>query len=654
MASFRRSTPLWQVDLPNRPLPLVSKDDSASSLVAQALENARDNPDGVQNPAFATILETELTNIWRKIEAQPRSYVMTREEFSVFNYFQGRFAGHEYAAAARRRYWDHLEFTQGAGRTDVKDDSNCHLPCESKDQDIGITDKMDASDTAYLSSEIIHFPPKASAQETRNSTGNFNIHDDEGNIVQDHKVGPSGDLLESDAVTTEVLKGETIPSAASSNGSTCSEDETDWEEDESPVYTAEKISSHHVTTTPHQTSENCADSAMNETKLELIGRLMDQSRIILNHETSSVRQCGSSTSTPDSTPSVTENTSTKKTGAKRQRSCGRDEDPDEDNERSPKRKGKEPDTQATADIHLKFACPYRKHNPRKYCIKDWQRCVLTPHATVARVKAHLYKYHLIHQCQRCEETFKSEKELDAHIKSDEGCKSRQLVNPLDGITSKLRKQIQCRKKAHPGQTEESRWKQIYETIFPGVPAPEPYFELPQDHDEGGPGSPEVTDLVAFHQYLRRVLEVEVNNEVEPIEERLRGRLIEIIDQAFSSFQAIQSPDNIFAQQPTGTIEGCSSLYSEKYPQDVEEQSSHQDFSGGPNSCSEPNSTDVDAIVTDEFGKDEVGYTPIELSIGESYAPLEPTVPETTSLEFSMDDFDYCWDIPDGSIDAQDP
>jgi len=81
----------------------------ACTTVAQALEIARDSPEGAQDPTVADILETALREIWAKIEAQPSSYVMTRDEFAVFNYFQRRFEGHELAAAARKRYWDHLE-----------------------------------------------------------------------------------------------------------------------------------------------------------------------------------------------------------------------------------------------------------------------------------------------------------------------------------------------------------------------------------------------------------------------------------------------------------------------------------------------------------------------------------------------------------------
>jgi len=85
----------------------------AITTVAQALETARDSPEGARDPTVVNILETALTEIWRKIEAHPTSYVMTRDEFAVFNYFQERFAGQELAAAARKRYWDRLEVRNG-------------------------------------------------------------------------------------------------------------------------------------------------------------------------------------------------------------------------------------------------------------------------------------------------------------------------------------------------------------------------------------------------------------------------------------------------------------------------------------------------------------------------------------------------------------
>ncbi|KUI62898.1 hypothetical protein VP1G_10026 [Cytospora mali] len=74
--------------------------------VAEALEKARDSPDGVQDPEVSGTLESALDQIWDRVLAQPDSYVMTRGEFAVFNLYQHLFLGNDLAMAARRRYWD--------------------------------------------------------------------------------------------------------------------------------------------------------------------------------------------------------------------------------------------------------------------------------------------------------------------------------------------------------------------------------------------------------------------------------------------------------------------------------------------------------------------------------------------------------------------
>jgi len=43
-------------------------------------------------------------------------------------------------------------------------------------------------------------------------------------------------------------------------------------------------------------------------------------------------------------------------------------------------------TLTNADQPPGFACPYRKRNSRKYCVKDWRTCALSPLKTIARVK----------------------------------------------------------------------------------------------------------------------------------------------------------------------------------------------------------------------------------------------------------------------------
>lgn len=77
----------------------------AVTSVTQALELARDSTERANDPAVKSILATELGEIWGKIQAQPTSYVMSREEFAVFNFYQDRFEGNQVAIEAKKRYW---------------------------------------------------------------------------------------------------------------------------------------------------------------------------------------------------------------------------------------------------------------------------------------------------------------------------------------------------------------------------------------------------------------------------------------------------------------------------------------------------------------------------------------------------------------------
>lgn len=56
-------------------------------------------------------------------------------------------------------------------------------------------------------------------------------------------------------------------------------------------------------------------------------------------------------------------------------------------------------------------------------------------------------------------------ELDNHTQDIAGCEVMARL-PVDGITAKMKEKLQSRKKAFKGQTEEERWEQIYDIIFP--------------------------------------------------------------------------------------------------------------------------------------------------------------------------------------------
>jgi hypothetical protein len=111
---------------------------------------------------------------------------------------------------------------------------------------------------------------------------------------------------------------------------------------------------------------------------------MDEFWMIFNQDwVAGMTQC-SPDSTPESkTASTTSNQSTTLTNSKRSRE--RKDDPPSDEEKSGSNKRLRDSASTPDDLNekLKYACPYRKHDPRKYNIQNWSPCALTPHKTVA-------------------------------------------------------------------------------------------------------------------------------------------------------------------------------------------------------------------------------------------------------------------------------
>ena len=73
-----------------------------NSSIAYHLEKAR-NGDEIGSETI-TVLDNYVAEVWRKIVAQPDSYILTKQEFAVFNYYQARFSGDPRTAAAKARY----------------------------------------------------------------------------------------------------------------------------------------------------------------------------------------------------------------------------------------------------------------------------------------------------------------------------------------------------------------------------------------------------------------------------------------------------------------------------------------------------------------------------------------------------------------------
>ncbi|OJJ83297.1 uncharacterized protein ASPGLDRAFT_36076 [Aspergillus glaucus CBS 516.65] len=61
---------------------------STSPEVRKALEIARDSADGHIEPKANEVLETAIADLRRKLEAQPDSYVLSGDEFALFNFYR--------------------------------------------------------------------------------------------------------------------------------------------------------------------------------------------------------------------------------------------------------------------------------------------------------------------------------------------------------------------------------------------------------------------------------------------------------------------------------------------------------------------------------------------------------------------------------------
>lgn len=100
-------------------LPLLTPSSTAMSKdlagIRQALERARNCEDGTVDPQTTAVLEAAITELWTRIQADPDSYVLSRDEFALFNYFLERYRGSAVAQRAVARFWNNYHGSPNAG-----------------------------------------------------------------------------------------------------------------------------------------------------------------------------------------------------------------------------------------------------------------------------------------------------------------------------------------------------------------------------------------------------------------------------------------------------------------------------------------------------------------------------------------------------------
>lgn len=76
------------------------------SALQRALEAARITEYNDLDASSRQLLEKALDEIWVRLRAQPTTYILSKVEFAVFNFYQDRWRDSDLAVAAKRRFWD--------------------------------------------------------------------------------------------------------------------------------------------------------------------------------------------------------------------------------------------------------------------------------------------------------------------------------------------------------------------------------------------------------------------------------------------------------------------------------------------------------------------------------------------------------------------
>lgn len=139
---------------------------------------------------------------------------------------------------------------------------------------------------------------------------------------------------------------------------------------------------------------------------------------------------------------------------------------DEDNEGSPNKRRRGSVTASDeSEMGTRFACPFYKHDPNRY--RNRRTCPGPGWTTVHRMKEHLYRSHAQPIfCPICYTTFKSDKEQSNHVRLQQ-CE-RSSPQQMDGIDRETVWNL--RKRTTALRLEEDKWRDVYQILFPHVPA----------------------------------------------------------------------------------------------------------------------------------------------------------------------------------------
>ncbi|KAI1459618.1 hypothetical protein F4805DRAFT_419639 [Annulohypoxylon moriforme] len=253
-------------------------------------------------------------------------------------------------------------------------------------------------------------------------------------------------------------------------------------------------------------------------------------------------------------------------GAERKRVSKERDDEDRDEDRPGKR------TRVIGDKNTcsrKLACPYFKKDPEHFQLA--RSCSGPGWDTVHRIKEHLDRKHALPpSCVRCYTAFKTDADRDAHMRSQDQCEVKERPARTHGFDPSQRDQLKSRPKGYKQMSEAQKWCHVYMILFPETAIediPSPYYEFRSLRDSGHPADP----MVEYESFLRREmpdrvrhqLELRIEDVLNPIEETLRGQIVDIVRdvqlELFQSFRASigTAPPNSHSNQEAAITEANS-------------------------------------------------------------------------------------------------
>ncbi|KAG6367456.1 hypothetical protein INS49_001646 [Diaporthe citri] len=218
---------------------------------------------------------------------------------------------------------------------------------------------------------------------------------------------------------------------------------------------------------------------------------------------------------------------------------------------------------------VEFACPFLKHNPRKY--GQIRSCSASGWKAIFRLKEHLYRCHRLpsFQCIRCRMIFKSSEKLLQHSQADIACNVVRDDSTQEGISNEQLMKLKSRKRSREASSEHDRWIHVYKILFPDdYLIPSPYFQ------RGNSGKGQESLLTALREHVSRELPRLIRPRLEESvdatirealgPDMLEGLVRDIFSQVLSTFpqQKLETPAAMFGENRKGE----ASQPTEMFPQ----------------------------------------------------------------------------------------